>query len=420
MKEIINLLKEKIQLNNFVLCCSTGADSMCLLDLCEKAGLNKQMIIAHVNHNVREQSALEETFIKDFANRREIRIVTKSLTFENLNNFEEVARNKRYEFFDEVACQFNAKFVLLAHNADDNLETIIMRFLKSSSLKGYAGIEKEVNLSNYVILRPLLNISKNTIYEYNKNNGVTYFEDATNATDDHLRNRIRKYITPVLLKENPNLYEAVENYSNSLFGANSLLEKEKISFVKTYVQNVDNDIVFEYKYLLEKDEYLRKQILFRILRRYMFSIDVIDSILTILESDNNKIISKIAKDVTLIKEYGFVTFTNKLIEIEQFRLEITKDGSYDLPFNQKIDVNKNICNLHTNEGDMWYNINSLPIVIRTRIDGDKMIRNSKKGTYVQSVSNILTNKKVPTLKRIKLLVLEENGNITSILGLKIK
>lgn len=420
MKEIINLLKEKIQLNNFILCCSTGADSMCLLDLCERAGLSKQMIIAHVNHNVREQSELEEIFIKDFANRRGIRIVTKHLNFENLNNFEEEARKLRYAFFDDVARQFNAKYVLLAHNADDNLETIIMRFLKSSSLKGYAGIEKEVKMENYVILRPLLNISKNTIYEYNKNNGVTYFEDDTNATDDHLRNRIRKYITPILLKENPNLYEAVANYSESLFGANSLLETEKIYFVKDYVQDVDNDIVFEYKYLLEKNEYLRKQILFRILRRYMFSIDVIDSILNILESDNNKIISNVAKDVTLIKEYGFVTFTTKQFDNSYFELEITKDGTYDLPYNQKIDVCKNICYLHTNEGDLWYNINSLPIIIRSRKDGDKMTRNSKKGTYVQSVSNILTNKKVPTLKRIKLLVLEENGNITSILGLKIK
>ena len=114
----------------------------------------------------------------------------------------------------------NADYLITAHHADDNLETIIMRLLKSSSLKGYAGIEELINKDNYYIFRPLLENSKAEIIEYAEKNNIFYYQDDSNYSDDYTRNRIRKYITPILLEENPNLYEAISYYNKTILSAN--------------------------------------------------------------------------------------------------------------------------------------------------------------------------------------------------------
>ena len=205
MEKIINNLRDKIGNNKVVIACSTGVDSSVLLDITKKALKKEQIIIAHVNHGVRKESNDEETYIRQIAKMENIKLYVEHLD-KITNNFEEEARNKRYQFFISIAKNNNASYILLAHHANDNLETIIMRFLKSSSLKGYAGIEEETFKEGIIIYRPLLKVCKKDIYEYAKLNNIKYFEDETNKENNHFRNRIRNNIVPLLEKENPNLY----------------------------------------------------------------------------------------------------------------------------------------------------------------------------------------------------------------------
>lgn len=420
LKKAIDKIKEQLNNKTIVLACSTGIDSMVLLNLLLNYTKNSKIIISHINHQKRTQSTLEEEYIKKYCLEKGLKCYVKVLPHYEESNFQEWARDQRYQFFDEIMEKENADYLITAHHADDNLETIIMRLLKSSSLKGYAGIEELTKKENYYIFRPLLENSKKEIMEYAVKNNIFYYQDDSNYSDDYTRNRIRKYITPILLEENPNLYEAISYYNKTILSANELLEKEKVSFIKNHVlvKNNNNEILIQFKIdeYLKLTEYLQVQILFRILRKFNLSKTCIDDIIKQIKSDKNKIISKINLELTMIKEYGYIQFVNFDISEKTFYLEITEAGTYDLLDNNKLIVNKNCCYFNTNKGNLWYNIKGLPIIIRTRKNGDKI--KTKVGTI--SVSDYLTNKKVPSLERRNILLLCENDIVTAILGYVIK
>lgn len=420
LKESIKLIKEKLNNKKVLLACSTGVDSMVLLDLLLKHANNCQIIISHINHQKRKQSILEEEYIIKYCEEKNIKCYVKKLEHYEEGNFQEWARIQRYEFFEEIIRKEGIDYLLTAHHADDNLETIIMRLLKSSSLKGYAGIEKEIKKENYSILRPLLDYSKNEIITYAKENNIFYYQDESNFSDDYTRNRIRKYITPILLEENPNLYQAINYYSQTILDANQLLEKEKVSFIKNHVLVKNNNeleiIEFNISEYLKLSDYLRVQVLFRILRKYSLSRTCIDDIIKQILSSKNKIVTKINNHLSMIKEYGYIQFVNSTLEEDAFSLEIYEEGIYNIGDNIKIEVNKNSCNFITPNGNLWYNIKGLPITIRKRKNGDKII--TKMGTI--SISDYLTNKKVPYLKRRNILLLCEKDNVIAILGYVIK
>ena len=150
MEKIINDLKRKLNREKALVACSTGVDSMVLLHLAIKALPITQIVVAHVNHQKRLQSEIEEAYIKKFCDERGIKCYVMRLDHIDDGNFQSIARNKRYKFFEDIAKKENIKYILLAHHANDNLETIIMRLLKSSSLKGYGGIEKETIYHNNI------------------------------------------------------------------------------------------------------------------------------------------------------------------------------------------------------------------------------------------------------------------------------
>ena len=212
-EQIINNLKETIKDQKVLLACSTGVDSMVLLDLLLKATVKENITVVHINHQKREQSTIEEEFIKDFSKSQNITCFVHHLPHYDGSNFQEWARKKRYEYFYEDAKLTNSTVILLAHHADDNFETIIMRLLRSSSIEGYAGIRKEKMHRGFLIYRPLLDVSKASIYEYANESRIKFFEDSSNQENDYTRNRIRHYVIPKLKEENSNWIKAIENLS---------------------------------------------------------------------------------------------------------------------------------------------------------------------------------------------------------------
>ncbi len=403
-ESIIEEIKMKLNNQKILIACSTGVDSMVLLDLLIKSLSNKQIVIANVNHQKRLQANEEEQFILKFAEENEITCYTKKLSHYEGSNFQEWARNKRYQFFYEIAEKENIRYILLAHHADDNLETILMRMLRSSSLEGYAGIRKEVVYDKFVIFRPLIEITKDDIYTYAKENDLVYFEDISNQEDDYSRNRIRHYVIPILKKENPNIVKAVNNYSNTMFKVADYFEKIETNFIKR-INIVNNNNEYFAKFTIDEfsnlDSIIQEYVIFRLLKRFTLSKENINSIISMILSDKKKIVCNISKKVNFIKEYGAVIFTTLSLESQKFYLEINKDGTYDLPNDLKLIVDKNICTLVTIKSKIWYNINSYPIIIRNRNNGDKI--KLKSGT--KSISDYLTDHKVPYLDRKDILLI---------------
>ena len=131
---------------SIVVACSGGPDSMALLNLCLelRKDMNLNIVCAHVNHNVREESASEKLFVESVCKKNNI--IFEYMKIENYSddNFENEARTKRYTYFEELLKKHNAPYLLTAHHGDDLVETILMRITRGSTLKGYSGFSNVV------------------------------------------------------------------------------------------------------------------------------------------------------------------------------------------------------------------------------------------------------------------------------------
>ena len=159
MKEIkkflCSFLKDK---DILVVACSGGPDSMCLLHLLLslKSDYNLKIICAHVNHNVRKESAFEEEFVKKYCYDNDIIFETTNFSYDKNSFSEKDAHERRYAFFEKIVKKYHANYLLTAHHGDDLVETILMRIVRGSNLKGYGGIEKVSSKEGFKIVRPLL------------------------------------------------------------------------------------------------------------------------------------------------------------------------------------------------------------------------------------------------------------------------
>jgi tRNA(Ile)-lysidine synthase len=224
----LNLVK-KIQENIFryelfsqgakiVIGVSGGPDSVCLLDaLCElKEKYALHLVIAHVNYGLRgKDSDLDEKLVKKIAEKYSLPIevlkVKKSEIIRS-GKSEDKLRTVRYDFFKKVSKKYKADAIAVGHNLNDQAETVLMRILRGTGLKGLGAIK----FRNNNIIRPLLNIPRKEIIAYLRNNKTPYRIDKSNLSTDFTRNKIRNKLLPKLEKDfNPNIQELLCKFSES-------------------------------------------------------------------------------------------------------------------------------------------------------------------------------------------------------------
>ena len=154
---IKNILKE-LEINDntpLVVGCSAGPDSMALLHYLNN-NTNNKIICVHINHNIRKESKTEEQYLEKYCKQHNIIFEKMIITKYNKNNFENEAREKRYQFYEKILHKYNTKYLFLAHHGDDLIETILMKIIRGSNIEGYAGIKKISHVNDYYIIRPLL------------------------------------------------------------------------------------------------------------------------------------------------------------------------------------------------------------------------------------------------------------------------
>ncbi|CAT04998.1 tRNA(Ile)-lysidine synthase [Mesomycoplasma conjunctivae] len=172
----------------FLLAISGGADSMYLLDRFKKFDI----IVAHVNYNLRKQSILEQDLVEKYCQKNNITYQILELkNIEYKSNFQSEARNLRYKFFSQVYQKYHCDYLVIAHHSDDFLETILMQKLKNK-IVNFWGIKAKINNFGMQIWRPLIyKVDKNKIIKYNKKNNIAYFDDQSNFKPIYKRNQIR-------------------------------------------------------------------------------------------------------------------------------------------------------------------------------------------------------------------------------------
>ena len=210
---------------------SGGADSVamlhCLLELRQE--LEIEVAAAHYNHCLRgEASDQDEAFVRGLCASWGVPLETArgdvaAYAAEAGQSLEEAARKLRYEF---LLAQEGA--LAVAHNADDQVETVLLNLLRGTGLKGLCAMEPKRER----IIRPLLTVTRAEIEEYLNEHGLSHREDATNGEDDALRNRLRHHVTPLLRQENPSLPDTVARMTALLRQDETYLEKQTAALLE--------------------------------------------------------------------------------------------------------------------------------------------------------------------------------------------
>ncbi|MDP7204975.1 MAG: tRNA lysidine(34) synthetase TilS [Pirellulaceae bacterium] len=186
-----------------VVAISGGADSVGLAHALSVLAVRGEarLVLAHFDHRWREESAEDARFVEQLAGQLGWECIQGQAAEPGVQS-EETARQQRYAFLLDVARSEGARFVVTAHTADDQVETILDRILRGTGLRGLAGIPRTRVLDEgIVLLRPLLCCSKSDLQQYLSELGQPWREDQSNQDTDFTRNRIRQVLLPLLRSE---------------------------------------------------------------------------------------------------------------------------------------------------------------------------------------------------------------------------
>ncbi|MGE5642621.1 MAG: tRNA lysidine(34) synthetase TilS [Byssovorax cruenta] len=209
---------------------SGGPDSLCLMSVLRKAGF--RVIVAHFNHKLRPDADADANTVEQTASRLNLVSVIQSgdvrafADAEKLS-IEEAARILRYRFLMEQAHHFHAQAVAVGHTADDQVETVLMHFIRGAGMVGLKGMSYRTIVRTFdpeiPIVRPLLDMWREETVVYCATNGFRPRHDPSNASLDFLRNRLRHLLMPTLESYNPRFREALWRTSRSLAGDYEIL-----------------------------------------------------------------------------------------------------------------------------------------------------------------------------------------------------
>ena len=250
MKEnVLKTIKKYNLIENgdkIVLGVSGGPDSIAMLNILNDIRNDKNLhmkfdiIVAHVNHLIREEAKDDEMFVKDFCEKINVPFYSKSIDVQKIANnnkmgTEEAGRNARYDFFDEILEKTNSNKIAIAHNKNDKIETIIMNILRGSGIAGLKGIEP---IKNNKYIRPLIECERMEIEQYCKLNNIDARIDRTNFENIYTRNKIRNIVIPYIKQEfNPNIIQTMDRLSE--------LVKEEDEYLEETVENKYKELIIE-------------------------------------------------------------------------------------------------------------------------------------------------------------------------------
>ena len=237
-----------------VVAVSGGADSLCLLGTLHEQGY--PLVVAHFDHQLRADSANDAKFVEEIAAQYQLPFLlgtadVNAYAKKHKQTIEEAARNSRYQFFFEQARLHKAQAVAVGHTADDQVETVLMHFLRGAGLNGLKGILPRTILPHFdpeiPIVRPILDLWRADTEAYCAVHGLIPREDPTNASQDYFRNRLRHTLIPELENYNPRFRETLARTSHALQGDHALLTE---LITKTWQQVVKDENSTHISFLL--------------------------------------------------------------------------------------------------------------------------------------------------------------------------
>ncbi len=396
---------------------SGGIDSICLFHLFRL--LNFSIGIAHCNFQLRDhESNQDELFVRDLANEYDIpffhkQFNTKKIAKEEGVSIQMAARDLRYEWFEQARQKFNYKYIAIAHNSDDTIETFLINLARGSGIKGLTGIKAKINN----IIRPLLFASRKDIVEFIHKNNYEYREDSSNRSTKYSRNLIRQEIIPLFEKVNPRFRETmIENI-------NKLRETEQV-----YLNSINN---VKQSILLEKNEriYIKINELKKLNPLYSYTFELLHPF-----GFTNSQIGDIIESLDGISGKQFYSLTHRLIKDREELILEEISGTYnlnyfieskqefiDIPvklkFEQiKVDDNFEICKSN-NIGHFDMEKLEFPLILRKWKVGDYFMPLGM--SNLKKLSDFFIDKKLSIVDKENTWIIECKNKIIWIVGHRI-
>lgn len=280
--KVLNTINKYNLINDgdrIVLGVSGGPDSIAMLNILndirndKNLHMNFDIIVAHVNHMIREEAIDDQRFVENFCKKIGVSFYAKSIDVQKIANnkkigTEEAGRNARYEFFDEILEKENANKIAIAHNKNDKIETIIMNMLRGSGIAGLKGIEP---IKNNKYIRPLIECERFEIEEYCAKNGIEPRIDRTNFENVYTRNKVRNIVIPFIKQEfNPNIIQTMDRLSDLVKEEDEYLEKLVETKYNDYVEKEDKvQIIMNLKDFNTEEKVIKSRLLLYTISRLL-------------------------------------------------------------------------------------------------------------------------------------------------------
>jgi len=431
-KFILFIQKENLweSSDSVLIALSGGVDSVVLTHLITQLPkhIRPQVNLVHINHQLREESIIEENYIRSFSEEMNIPLFTHTWdkTLHPEKDMENKAREMRYDYFDKVMEENNIPILLTAHHLGDQAETVLMKLARGGLIENKKGIELTSSFRGRKLIRPLLPFSKKELYHYAKENKLTYFEDYTNYMDVYERNRIRRSIIPKLKKENPKIQEHLYDFSKELGDLidvaapiinqkkEELVTKENDTFLLSLIDFQREKRSMQYFILVEilKDVYKEKR---------AFNKNYVEMLLNWLETGRPNSEYQLSDKWIAQRRYQDVIFKekSKRTPLKNHMFILNENDWTQISETEKIGFFKT--DREIKDSDLliycYPEDISLPITVRHRENGDKMTLKGTDGS--KKIKDIFIDQKIPPKERDNAWILEDSkGQIMWLIGYK--
>lgn len=289
--KILNTIKKYNLIESgdkLVLGVSGGPDSICMLNTLndirndKKLHLEFDIIVAHINHLIRDEAKDDEKFVENFCKKIGVEFYSRSIDVQKIANnnkigTEEAGRNARYDFFDEILDKTNSNKIAIAHNKNDKVETMIMNILRGSGISGLRGIEP---IKDNKYIRPLIECERFEIEQYCKDNNIHACIDKTNFENIYTRNKIRNVVIPYIKQEfNPNIIQTMDRLSNLVKDEDEYFDRfVKHKYKELIIEDNDKQVVMDLKKFNKEEKVIKSRLLLYTISRLLGSTKGIEKI----------------------------------------------------------------------------------------------------------------------------------------------
>jgi len=419
---------------NVLVAFSGGADSVSLLfilkELQQKLKFNLKAI--HINHMIREDAKDDEVFTKEFCEKMDVECFSCSVDVpkfckENKCSVEEGARILRYRKIDKCCLENNIDKVAVAHNLNDNAETVFMNILRGTGINGLLGIRK---ISGNII-RPLIGVAREQIEKICAENNLSYCTDSTNSSNEYTRNNIRNNIFPYIIENtNVDIVEKLNGMSNVVEDDfDYLREQAELAYAEVVVED-DRVIAIDVEGFLKLHNALKKRVVFLCIGNICGKLKDIEKghifdIMRLVAVDSGKEIH-LPYNLTARRSFEKIeiferedktrTFANLNLcgesRIEEVNITISVEKICKEMYNNKLRTLKKSSN------EIFLDLDKIKgnIVVRNREDGDVFKSINSSGS--KKLKKFFGEIKLPIRERNNILLLADGKEIIWVIGIR--